>query len=80
MLYGLFIIGLSLILTYYIWKVIFRNFIILDSFIGILGSILGTWFITIILITAHPVFAVVLFILMLIFKSFTSRKKNNNLE
>ncbi len=80
MLYGLFIIGLSSILTYYIWKIIFRNFIILDSFIGILGSILGTWFITIILITAHPIFAVVLFILMLILKSFTSRKKNNTLE
>ncbi|PFI68973.1 hypothetical protein COJ57_06260 [Bacillus cereus] len=75
MIYGLFIIISSIILTYYIWKIIFRNFIILDSFIGILGSILGTWFITLILIEMHPIFAIILFTLIMIFKLFSQKKE-----
>ncbi|PGR57471.1 hypothetical protein COC49_26920 [Bacillus cereus] len=75
MIYGLFIIISSIILTYYIWKIIFRNFIILDSFMGILGSILGTWFITLILIEMHPIFAIILFTLIMIFKLFSPKKE-----
>ncbi|PFR94433.1 hypothetical protein COK43_02600 [Bacillus cereus] len=75
MFYGLFIITLGTVLTYYIWKIIFKNFIVLDSFIGILGSILGTWFITFIIISAHPVFSLVLLAFIILFKILRPQKK-----
>lgn len=42
---------------------------------GILGSILGTWFITLILIEMHPIFAIILFTLIMIFKLFSQKKE-----
>lgn len=78
MFHGLFIIILGTILTYYIWKTIFKNFIVLDSFIGIIGSILGTWFITFIVIEANPLFAIIICILIMICKLFKNAAKKNN--
>lgn len=75
MFYGAFIITLGTVLTYYIWKIIFKNFIVLDSFIGILGSILGTWFITFIIIGTHPVFSLVLLAFIILFKILRPQKK-----